>query len=131
MLRHSHHLRLMVDVTVAATCRAEVQKVALDDIIPGIVAKDALKRKLDHDLEPVEAQCKKLQIIAFESAGCPAAASRTDLVRWIKAATPKPDDEDILESEHIRMARSVLQAQTKAVTSLRSRLAHGPIGVGH
>jgi hypothetical protein len=71
----------------------------LDDITPRHRG-DAIKRKLDHDLEPVEAQSKKLQIIAFESAGCPAAASRTDLVRWIKAATPEP-------------------------TSLRSRLARG------
>jgi|AntRauMFilla1563_2_1112583.scaffolds.fasta_scaffold427545_1 hypothetical protein len=41
-------LRIMVDVTVAATSRPEVRKMALDNIKPGIATKDAAKRKLDH-----------------------------------------------------------------------------------
>ena len=47
-----------------------------------------------------------MQIIAFDSAGCPAPSTRTDLARWIKAATPEPDDEGIMDSEHIWRARA-------------------------
>jgi hypothetical protein len=78
---------------------------ALDDITPGISTKGAVKRKLDRNLAPAEAQGKKLQIIAFDSAGCPAPSTRTDLACWSKAATPEPDNEGILESEHIWRAR--------------------------
>jgi hypothetical protein len=35
---------------------------------------------------------KELQIIAFDSAGCPHPNTRTSLERWIKAATLERDE---------------------------------------
>lgn len=102
-------MQIMIDVTVAATCQAKVQKMALNKISAGVATDDAIKRKLNKYLAPTEAQGKTLQVIAFDSAGCPAPTTRTHLTRWIKAATPEPDDEGLTESEHIwraRLARS-------------------------
>jgi hypothetical protein len=87
-------VRLMVDVTVTATCRAQVRNTALDDITPGIATKDAVQRKLDHYLNSVEAQGKKLQSIAFDSAGCPARS------RIAHRPAPTESSSEGLESEH-------------------------------
>jgi len=122
-------VRLMLDVTVAATCRADVRKMALAAITPGCATKQVIRQKTNHYKATVEAQGKELQIIAFDSAGCPAPTTLVYLERWIKAATPEPDSNGIFESQHswrAHIARAVLQAQAKAVTSLRRQLAHGP-----
>lgn len=64
--------RVMMDVTVAATCKAEVRKLPFKKIEPGCATRSVVNRKTQHYKEAVEAQRKELQIIAFDSAGCPA-----------------------------------------------------------
>ena len=41
-------VRLMLDVTVAATCRADVRKMALTEITPGCATKQVIRQKTNH-----------------------------------------------------------------------------------
>lgn len=121
--------RVMMDVTVASTSRADMKKRAVEKIEAGCATESAFKEKTQHYKQRVEAQSRELQIIAFDSAGCPHPSTRTYLERWIKAATIEPDEWGIMTSQHAwraRIARSVLQAQAFAVTALRRSLAGGP-----
>ena len=114
--------RVMMDVTVAATCRAAVRGMNFDAIEPGCATRAVFAKKTAHYQKDVEKIGKELQIIAFDSAGCPAPQTRKYLERWIKAATPESDDSGIMESQHgwrAMLARSVLQAQAVAVTNMR------------
>jgi hypothetical protein len=116
--------RVLMDIT--ATCRADLRKLPVDKIELGYATDSVVKSKTRHYKERVEAQRKELQIIAFDSAGCP--QTRTYLERRIKAATLEPDEWGIMPPQHAwraRIARSVLQAQAHAVTALRRSLAGG------
>ena len=107
-----------------------------DAIEPGCATRAVFAKKTAHYQKDVEKIGKELQIIAFDSAGCPAPQTRKYLERWIKAATPESDDSGIMESQHgwrAMLARSVLQAQAVAVTNMRRILTgawpgHGRVG---
>jgi hypothetical protein len=83
--------RVLLDLTVAATCRKNTQR-AVDKIEPGCATEHAFKKKTLKYKQRVEAQSKELQIVAFDSAGCPHPKTRTYLERWIKAATLEMDE---------------------------------------
>ena len=121
--RPAGETHVIIGVTVAATCRAAVRGMNFDAIEPGCATRAVFAKKTAHYQKDVEKIGKELQIIAFDSAGCPAPQTRKYLERWIKAATPESDDSGIMESQHgwrAMLARSVLQArQAVAVTNMR------------
>lgn len=62
-----------------------------------------------------------LQVVAFDSAGCPAPATERELNEWIMAATPQPEDDGGITSvteQRARIVRQLVQAQVSALCNI-------------
>ena len=130
--------RVMMDVTVAATCLAAVRGMIFDAIEPGCATRGDWRAKTAGRGDD---RLGEQQTIAFDSASCPT-LTREYLERWIKAAgrASRTTAVSVWSHPHDWRAtlRSVLLAQARAETNMRRILtgayaawAHRRVGYCH
>lgn len=114
--------RYLIDVSVAATqqrCISHLKDVG--KLKAGMTANTRYIEKVQKYGETVAQKGFILQVVAFDSAGCPAPATEGELNQWITAAEPQPEDDGGIPSvteQRARIVRQLVQAQASALCNI-------------
>ena len=115
--------KFLVDISVASTQVLAVKKVPFDNVTAGVAADQRYGSKVKKYGDRVKQRGDNLQVVAFDSAGCPAYKTKLELDAWIKNAREMEaaDGADLLSFTELRarIVRELVRAQASALLRIR------------
>lgn len=115
--------RYLIDVSVAATQQKSISWLKdVNKLKAGMTANTRYIEKVNKYGETVANLGDILQVVAFDSAGCPAEKTEAELNAWIVASTSQPEEDGTpppsVTEQRARIVRQLVQAQASALCNI-------------